>query len=537
MPLKLQFRSSPSKLGDIAIVVSSDGLLPIPKGVVLVQVGASGGSGDPNSPNGENATVREHALKLALRQFHSDSTLLWYQQGAYAQNPHVVCQRRLGDLLASDEPSIKVGDNHAKWLAIEMPSGFPSEFLLDVLAAPDLKRTPPPPEMPEFEWLDPTTERLRIAPVARGVLLEALRDSAAQPIRPFNPEFPNDINLDSDAESPLRSTRMLILEGVPGTGKSHEITRVSKSGFAQPITTIVMHPAIGYEDMIEGVRPTAGGFESGANLNPKPGAKWFYECFGEDASRTPSGTEPPFGVRAGQFLLACARACKDPERRFLIVLDEINRCNVPRAFGELLLSIEASKRWHWKEGTKKWEGDSPSVTLPYSGLQFFVPDNLYILGTMNTSDRSVAPLDQALRRRFAFHRLEPMSPADLKQALDGFGASALVGSAIDCWHALNKTLEAELGADMMLGHSYFFDAKRLREQGSEEAEALRSTWRYSLLPQLFEILHIANRIELAQFGELSRHLGALGLEIESPRATGMHAMLRVKERSGANGAT
>jgi hypothetical protein len=298
-----------------------------------------------------------------------------------------------------------------------------------------------------------------------------------------------------------------------------------------------MHPAIGYEDMIEGVRPTAGGFESGANLNPKPGAKWFYECFGEDASRTPSGTEPPFGVRAGQFLLACARACKDPERRFLIVLDEINRCNVPRAFGELLLSIESSKRWRWSEGKKAWEGDSPSVSLPYSGLQFFVPDNLYILGTMNTSDRSVAPLDQALRRRFAFHRLEPMSPADLKQALDGFGASALVGSAIDCWHALNKTLEAELGADMMLGHSYFFDTKRLKEQGSEEAAALRSTWRYSLLPQLFEILHIANRIELTQFDDLTRHLGALGLEIESPRASGMHAMLRVKERSGANGAT
>jgi len=329
----------------------------------------------------------------------------------------------------------------------------------------------------------------------------------------------------------------IILEGVPGTGKSHEITRISKSGFAQPIATIVMHPAIGYEDMIEGVRPTAGGFESGANLHPKSGASWFYECYGEDATRTSPGSEPPFGVRAGQFLLACARACKSPADRFLVVLDEINRCNVPRAFGELLLSIEASKRWHWNEGTKKWEGDSPSVTLPYSGLQFFVPDNLYILGTMNTSDRSVAPLDQALRRRFAFHRLEPMSPADLKQALGDFGASALVGSAIDCWHALNKRLETELGADMMLGHSYFFDAKRLKEHGGDEAEALRSTWRYSLLPQLFEILHIANRIELAQFDELTRHLGALGLEIESPRATGMHAMLRVKDRSGANGAT
>jgi len=536
MALTIPFRSNPSKQGDISVITSTDSVLPIPKTVVLVQVGASGGSGTDGLPGGESQTVRDFALKSLLRHFHPDSRLLWHQQGTYQRNPHVVYQQRLGDLLRANDTAIRVSDNHAKWLAIEMPSGFPVASLLDQFSTPEFGKVPP--HAPSgFEWQPQRDGLLRLPAATKQFLIEALAEPEEHSASNAATLLGSHGSESCELSGLLFSVRMLILEGVPGTGKSHEIIRISKSGFAQPITTIVMHPAIGYEDMIEGVRPMAGGFEGGANLHPQSGANWFFECYGEDAARTPSGSEPPFGVRGGQFLLACARACKSPDARFLIVLDEINRCNLPRAFGELLLSIEASKRWHWNEDTKKWEGDSPSITLPYSGLQFFVPDNLYILGTMNTSDRSVAPLDQALRRRFAFHRLEPMPPADLKQALGDFSASALVGSAIDCWHALNKRLEAELGADMMLGHSYFFDAKRLKKLDGDEAEALRPTWRYSLLPQLFEILHIANRIELAQFDELTRHLGALGLEIESPRATGMHAMLRVKERSGTNGAT
>lgn len=536
MPLKLHFRSSPTKLGDIAVIVKADDLLSIPDSMVLMQVGASGGSGNPASPHGENAAVRSHALRLVLELFHPDSTLLWYQQGNYSQNAHIVCQRKLGELLRSRDRSVLVGDNHAKWLAIEMPSGFSTEFLIDRLKAPDLKWASSCGELPGFEWLDHTSEEVNLR-VATPVLRKALDDPSAKPALALQEQSPVSCYQRSSLSRLVDVTRLVILEGVPGTGKSHEIASISKSGFAQPITTIVMHPAIGYEDMIEGVRPTAGGFASGANLDPRPDAKYFFESYGESAIRNPSGSEPPFGIRAGQFLLACARACKHPASEFLVVLDEINRCNVPRAFGELLLSIEASKRWHWNESTEEWEGDSPSVTLPYSGLRFFVPDNLYVLGTMNTSDRSVAPLDQALRRRFAFHRLEPLSSSDLKGTLADFGAASIVGTSIDCWHSLNTRLEAELGADMMLGHSYFFDAKRMVEQGSDHVEALRSTWRYSLLPQLFEILHIANRIEPARADDLTRHLDELELEIEFPRATGMHAMLRVKERPRANGAT
>ena len=526
MAMKFQVQASEHHSADqaldLTVFTRDDKQLQLPDDLLLIRVISFGKGRYPDREPRELA-LRDMCLRIEL------NAPVWHQQGTFADSPP---KRPEGW-----NDAVAIRGSHSKWLALQVEGGASralSRLRDSVLARPAID---PKDEFPR--WLKPTELSDDLNRGEPEMISRAKSEfgSSAVLVGPLTGGRLKEIDAPKAPLVSLLPSTNIILEGVPGTGKSHEITRVSKSGFAQPITTIVMHPAIGYEDMIEGVRPTAGGFESGANLNPKPGAKWFYECFGEDASRTPSGTESPFGVRAGQFLLACARACKDPERKFLVVLDEINRCNVPRAFGELLLSIEASKRWHWNEGTKKWEGDSPCVTHPYSGLQFFVPDNLYILGTMNTSDRSVAPLDQALRRRFAFHRLEPMSPADLKQALDGFGASALVGSAIDCWHALNKTLEAELGADMMLGHSYFFDAKRLREQGSEEAEALRSTWRYSLLPQLFEILHIANRIELAQFGELSRHLGAFGLEIESPRASGMHAMLRVKERSGPNGAT
>jgi hypothetical protein len=526
MATKFPIRASAShpstQLLDLTIFTERDTTLELPSDLLLVRVISQGKGRFPG------ADIREAALRDMCERL-GPVELLWHQQGTFSSHP----PRAADDSVAT----FKVQGSFSKWLAVKTQEGAQAALQALTNSVRSRPRIAPPGDFPRWEPSAAVSGDLgRGEPEMIKAAGTAFKVGSAGSPRATAPRA-TDTTAPGLPLTVLERSRNLVLEGVPGTGKSHEITRVSKSGFAQPITTIVMHPAIGYEDMIEGVRPTTGGFESGANLHPKPGANWFYECYGEDATCTSSGSESPFGVRAGQFLLACARACKSPADRFLIVLDEINRCNVPRAFGELLLSIEASKRWHWNEGTKKWEGDSPSVTLPYSGLQFFVPDNLYILGTMNTSDRSVAPLDQALRRRFAFHRLEPMSPADLKRALGDFGASALVGGAIDCWHALNKRLEAELGADMMLGHSYFFDAKRLKEQGGDEAEALRSTWRYSLLPQLFEILHIANRIELAQFDELTRHLGALGLEIESPRATGMHAMLRVKERLSANGAT
>jgi len=318
----------------------------------------------------------------------------------------------------------------------------------------------------------------------------------------------------------------LILEGVPGTGKSHAILDLKKSTYGERVTTIVMHPATGYEDLIEGVRPANGELGGAWNLKPRKDARYFHECYGQSVAASPSNGQGPFVVRGGHFLIACANACAHPTQKFLLVLDEINRCNVPRAFGELLLLIESSKRWKWNDQIKDWEGEH-SATLPYSGLTFFVPDNLHVLGTMNTTDRSVAPLDQALRRRFAFHRLEPMEPDALKAAIGDRANEHSLAAAVDAWQALNQELEDKLGPDMMLGHSYFFDAERAMKSGKSADDAIRDMWRLAILPQLIDILHSANKAELANHPALTPHLKSLGLQLE-PKGEGLHALLRVR---------
>jgi hypothetical protein len=324
----------------------------------------------------------------------------------------------------------------------------------------------------------------------------------------------------------LRLRRNIILEGVPGTGKSHCIGDLVEIYGPEQVSIIVMHPAIGYEDLMEGVRPSAGGAASGAQLFVLSGSRAYHECYGEPRTAQ-QGDGPAFSVRGGMFLLACAQACRHPSKRFLIVLDEINRCNVPRAFGELLLALEPSKRWRWDSQSSSWQGGVP-VRLPYSGLDFFVPDNVDVLATMNTSDRSVAPLDHALRRRFAFKRLEPMSVASLKCKLLS-SSDQLFAEAIEAWHQLNNELAEQFGADLMLGHSYLFEADHLVSQGSTVRSALRVVWKDSILPQILESLHAVDQSEFTGLDLLSPFLKKLDLVVVRAHVSGSYAISRIGE--------
>lgn len=151
--------------------------------------------------------------------------------------------------------------------------------------------------------------------------------------------------------------------------------------------------------------------------------------------------------------------------RFVLIVDEINRGNVAGIFGELISLLEDDKR-----------GGQPNelrVTLPYSKESFTVPPNLYVLGTMNTADRSVEALDTALRRRFSFHELAPQ-PAQLAADVAGIDLRALLT-------ALNERLEVVLDRDHRLGHAWLLSVRTL--------EDLRTVFREKLIPQLQEYFY------------------------------------------------
>lgn len=232
----------------------------------------------------------------------------------------------------------------------------------------------------------------------------------------------------------LRRFKNAVLEGPPGTGKSHVVSDVVEAwenetgrklaGDGRGRYAITLHPNTTYEEFVEGLR------------------------YNED--------KESFERMEGFLREVINDAVKDPGSDFLVLIDELNRANVPKVFGDLLLTMESSKRATWN-GTK-WSGGM-EVTLPYSGTLFSVPSNVYLLGTMNTSDRSIAPLDSALRRRFGFIRVEPLVGDALRQrivAADGDDAAKRVERSIDQLTNLNEALRRCLGPNAMLGHSYLF---------------------------------------------------------------------------------
>lgn len=232
----------------------------------------------------------------------------------------------------------------------------------------------------------------------------------------------------------LRRFKNAVLEGPPGTGKSHVVAKVASAwqqetgrplaGNGRGEFAITLHPNTTYEEFVEGLR---------------------YD-----------DQEGSFKRKDGFLRRVIKKAEADPASDYLVLIDELNRANVPKVFGDLLLTMEASKRTSWDGGL--WAGGM-EVTLPYSEQPFSVPSNVYLLGTMNTSDRSIAPLDSALRRRFGFIRVEPMLGESLRLAIgavDGPDAAARVARSVDELTNLNEALRKCLGPNAMLGHSYLF---------------------------------------------------------------------------------
>jgi 5-methylcytosine-specific restriction protein B len=238
----------------------------------------------------------------------------------------------------------------------------------------------------------------------------------------------------------LDRKNQIILYGPPGTGKTYwaELTGRSLAAYARYgmdfdqlsddqktaicgddldnnglVRMCSFHPAYGYEDFLEGYRPQS------------------------------VNGQLVFEPRDGIFKKLCEDAGKNSEYKFYLIIDEINRGDIPRIFGELLTILEKDKR-------------NKSILLPLSGKPFQVPPNVFVIGTMNTADRSIALLDTALRRRFGFVELMPDSSV--------LGDATVAGIPLGVWlDALNRRLREYIGRDarnLQIGHAYLLDEGR-----------------------------------------------------------------------------
>lgn len=221
----------------------------------------------------------------------------------------------------------------------------------------------------------------------------------------------------------LHSKKNLILQGPPGTGKSFVAKKLAYAliGFKDDsrIESVQFHQSFSYEDFIQGFRPKKDG----------------------------SG----FTLKDGVFYRFCQKALLDPTQPYVFIIDEINRGNLSKIFGEVMLLIETDKR-----------GPEWAVSLTYSdesASKFHIPANVHILGMMNTADRSLAIVDYALRRRFAFKDVLPGFDSDkFGPLLESQGVESQVIAAIQTkMAALNKEIESsvDLGRGFTIGHSFF----------------------------------------------------------------------------------
>ena len=238
-----------------------------------------------------------------------------------------------------------------------------------------------------------------------------------------------------------------ILYGPPGTGKTYIVREKAAAICGAELETypdlvdqgriafITFHQSYSYEDFVEGIRPMT---EDG---------KVAYE------------------IRRGIFREMCKRAEGDPDNSYVLVIDEINRANISKVFGELITLLEPDKRLGAENEIR--------VTLPYSGDTFGVPSNLYLIGTMNTADRSIALLDTALRRRFEFKEMMP-EPEKWLQTVAGVDLAKML-------RALNQRIETLYDRDHTIGHAFF-----LKKASLEELDAV---FRRRVIPLLQEYFY------------------------------------------------
>lgn len=305
------------------------------------------------------------------------------------------------------------------------------------------------PELKKMEYfLNPQGSLFKLTPDEYGSILDLIREEnplteerAAETYT--REDFLKDVYMTEERYdhlvSVLRNKKNVILQGAPGVGKTFAANRLAWSLMGEKdenrIEFIQFHQDYSYEDFMMGYKPVGNTFE----------------------------------LKYGVFYRFCQKAANHPDKEFFFIIDEINRGNMSKIFGELLMLIERDYRGH-------------KTTLAYNGLPFSVPANLYIIGMMNTADRSLAMIDYAPRRRFSFFEMEPGFDSE------GFAAyqKELASDTLDELVMKIKELNAEIARDKSLGrgfcigHSYFCGCDTASD------EWLREVVDYDILPMLSE---------------------------------------------------
>ena len=259
--------------------------------------------------------------------------------------------------------------------------------------------------------------------------------------------FLDSVYMDEDSYDTLvslvKSKKNIILQGAPGVGKTFAAKRLAYSmmGVKDPnrVMMVQFHQSYSYEDFIMGFRP----FENG------------------------------FKLKHGVFYEFCKRAEVDSDNDYFFVIDEINRGNLSKIFGELFMLLESDKR-------------GVALQLLYADEKFSIPENLYIIGMMNTADRSLAMLDYALRRRFAFFNLKPAFESDGFKSYQQSLNNDKFNKLIECIKQLNLAIKSDetLGEGFCIGHSYFCDLDK--SETYEWEDALSRIVEFELIPLLNE---------------------------------------------------
>jgi GTPase subunit of restriction endonuclease len=305
------------------------------------------------------------------------------------------------------------------------------------------------PELAQMEYLqNPQGTLFKLTKGEYDFILDLIREQ--NPVSPessiesyFKSDFLDEVYMTESRYdhlvAVLRNKKNIILQGAPGVGKTFAARRLAWSMMGEKddsrIEFVQFHQNYSYEDFMMGYKPVEDGFE----------------------------------LKYGIFYRFCQKAANQPDKEFFFIIDEINRGNMSKIFGELLMLIEKDYR-------------DTKATLAYNGLSFSVPRNLYIIGMMNTADRSLAMIDYALRRRFSFFEVEPGFDSEgFIRYLNGLDNETL-NELVEKVKELNReiTLDKTLGKGFCIGHSYFCGRDICTE------EWLHSIVDYDILPMLSE---------------------------------------------------